>query len=233
MSANTTSIAAAATLMLVAIVACSPAAEPSEAAIPSVAAAASPDAAVKVPTDGPLEAGTYRIGDEAGITLTLPDGWDAVAGGTDLRKHRDQPGELIVWVDTSDEIGVYADACANVDPAPPAGPTVDDLLAALRSQGETVVSDPVTVPIGGRDVTRLDISTPDGLDLTTCTEGIFRIWSSPATGYLATSDPGPSTVHLVQTPAGRIVFGFRAATDASADDVAELDAIVASMIIEP
>jgi hypothetical protein len=232
MPSNTKPLLGAAALSVIALVACSPAPTPSEATAPSVAVVPS-EATPMAPTDGPLEAGTYRIGDEAGITLTLPDGWDASNGGTDLRKHRDQPGELIVWVDTSDDIGVYTDACANQDPPPTAGPTEGDLLTALRSQQQTVVSEPVTVPIGGRDVTRLVISTPDGLDLTTCTEGIFRIWKSRATGYLATSDPGPSTVHLVQTPAGRVVFGFRPAPDASESDIAELDAVIASMVIEP
>jgi hypothetical protein len=230
MRRNITYLAGAAALMVVAIAACSPTTTPSSTIAPPETVTPS---AATAPSDGPLDPGTYRVGDEAGITFTLPAGWDAAAGGTDLRKHRDQPGELILWVDTSDDIGVYTAACANEDPPPLAGATVDDLLTALQRQLETVVSEPVAVPIGGQDVMQVDIATPAGLDLTTCTEGIYRIWLSDSTGYLATSEPGTTTVYLVQTPAGRIVFSYRGAPDASAEDIAELDAIVDSMIIEP
>jgi hypothetical protein len=103
----------------------------------------------------------------------------------------------------------------------------------LRAQANVVVAEPVTVRMGGRDVMRVDVSTPAGLDLATCTEGIYRNWESSESGYLATNEPKTATIYLAQTGAGRIVFWFEHAPDASAADVAELDAMVESMVIEP
>jgi hypothetical protein len=40
-------------------------------------------------------------------------------------------------------------------------------------------------------------------------------------------------VYMVQTDAGRIVFGFWHSNDASASDIAEWQAIIDSMVIEP
>ncbi len=145
----------AAIVMTFAIVGCNALQPSTETAPPSPTAQPS-EVGPRTPTNGPLEAGTYRIGGDAGVTITLPSGWDTLTEGVDIRKHRDQPGELTFWVDASDDIAVYTDACANQDPAPLAGPSADDLLAALQAQNESDVADPVEVTMGGRDVMRLE-----------------------------------------------------------------------------
>ena len=117
----------------------------------------------------------------------------------------------------------------------PVGPTVDDLVTAIRAQEGSEISEPVDVPMGGRDVQRYDISYGQGVDPADCEDGNARVWYSEATGYVAhnageaTTDP----VYMVQTEARRIVFGFWHSDDASSADIAEWQAIIDSMVIEP
>jgi hypothetical protein len=193
-----------------------------------------------MPRLGLVPPGTYRMGEMASIVLTVPAGWTGSAAdlyrysiGTDLRKHRDQPGELAVWVDASDGIKVYPSVCGS-DPVP-AGPTVDDLVTAIRAQEGSEISEPVAVTIGGRDVQRFEISFGQGVHPADCEDGIARVWHSDASGYVSTyaGVPTTETVYMVQTDAGRIVFGFWHMDDASAADIAEWQAIIDSMVIEP
>ena len=165
----------------------------------------------------------------------MPSGWDVAEGS--IRKHRDQPGELTVSF-ASPNIAVYPDACANDVTPPQVGPTTDDLLAALRAQENSDISEAVDVTVGDIAATRVEVSVPEGLDLGTCSNRVLRIWTAPGTGYLAfggdpTGQYTPTPIYIAQTPSGRVVFDFGHAPDATAADVAELDAIVGSMVIEP
>ena len=213
---------------------------PSSTTAPTATPTAEPSTAISfVPKAGRIDAGTYRMGEDASIVLTIPEGWSASAGdlyptGTDIRKHRDRSGELSLWVDASDRIEVYPSVCGS-DPAP-VGPTVDDLVTAIRAQEGSEISEPVDVPMGGRDVQRYEISYGQGVDPAECEDGIARVWYSDAFGYVSTSagQQFTDTVYMVQTDAGRIVFGFGPLDDnTSAADIAELDAIIESMVIEP
>ena len=213
---------------------------PSPTTEPAPTLTAAPSVGIlTMPRSGPIPAGTYRMGEEASIVLAVPSGWSARAGdnyptGTDIRKHRDEPGELGLWVDASDQIGVYPDICATDKAPPPAGPTVDDLVTALRAQRGSETSEPADVTIGGRVVQRYEISFGQGIDIASCEPGIARVWFSEASGYIASVEPTTDTVYMVQTGAGRIVFGIgRRSPDASAADIAELDAMIESMVIAP
>ncbi len=186
------------------------------------------------------------MGDDASIVLTIPEGWTARAGfdnyptGTDIRKHADQPGELMLWVDATDSIAVYPSVCGPdadaVSDAVPVGPTVDDLVTAIRAQDGSEISEPVDVAVGGRDVQRFEISFGQGVDAADCEDGTIRVLYSKAFGFVSSpfaGEPLTRTVYMVQTDAGRIVFLLQHGDDASAADIAELDAIVESMVIEP
>ena len=207
---------------------------PSPTTVPTPTLTPEPSQAVtQLPISGPISAGTYRMGGDPSIVLEIPSGWDAAFDGFDIRKHRDQDGELGLSIDTSHDISVYADACVTAQEDPPVGPTADDLLAALRAQANTVVAEPVNVTLGGRDVMRVDVTTAEGLDRATCTDGIVKLRRSGPSRWMTFSPAGPVTFYLVQTPAGRLVFDYDHQDDASAADVAELDAMVGSMTIEP
>ena len=95
--------------------------------------------------------------------VTIPAGWDVVTeDGIDIRKHRDQPNEVIFTV-FSPDINVYPDACASGKSPPRTGPTTDDLIAALNAQKNTDVSEPAPITIGGRPGVRVEVSTSEGI----------------------------------------------------------------------
>jgi hypothetical protein len=187
-----------------------------------------------LPSTDSVEAGTYRLPGSS-ILITLPSGWDAGEGS--IRKHNDQPDELRVGFATS-SISVYPDACATEVTPPPVGPTTDDLLAALRAQENSDVSEPVAVTVGEVAATRVEISVPEGLDLATCREGMLRALNAVGYGWVAwglepTGSYKPWAIYVAEVPSGRVVFDFGHETDATDADIAELNAIVESMKTEP
>ena len=202
---------------------------------PSTAPSPTPGAPVMdLPDSGDLlPAGTYRVPGSS-LLITLPSGWD-VREGRDLRKHRDLPGEVALGFFGPD-IAIYPDACANDVEPPTTGPTVAALLDALDTQQQSVVSDPTATTAGQVEATRVDVAVPPGLDPATCFEGILRIWTATG-GYLAWgNEPSgvyrPAEVTMADTPGGRVVFVPAPGVDASAADVAELESIIDSMVIE-
>ena len=202
---------------------------------PSTAQSGSPQPThAPVPDSGAIDAGTYLMTD--GVTsfsITIPPGWDAEGGGRDIRKHREAPNEVTFGIYVP-EISVFPDACVTGDDPQPTGPTVDDLIAALRAQENSDVSEPAEVMIGGRPAMRLDLSIPEGLDLTECDDGTLKIWVDEAGSYLAGLGPTGSTpVTLVETSSGRVVFYTEEGAEATASDLAELQAIVDSIQFEP
>ncbi|MET1232903.1 MAG: hypothetical protein ABWY52_08660, partial [Candidatus Limnocylindrales bacterium] len=154
------------------------------------------------PPYGQIPAGTYRIGDTP-IVATFPSGWENPFDGLDFRKNRDLPGEVILGF-YSPDIAVYPDACATEVTPAVTGPTGDDLMAALRAQKNSVVSDPVDVTLGGVAAKRLEVSVPMGLDLASCHPDALRIWTATGGGYLSWGGEAPpyrpAPVYIVETP---------------------------------
>ena len=204
---------------------------------PTVAPTASPQPSpAALPRSGAIEAGTYLMRNgTSSFRVTFPAGWDIVVeDSSDIRKHRDQPGEVIFTLFLPD-INVYPDACASEEWPPRTGPSANDLLAALNAQKNSDVSEPAPITIGGRPGISVDVSTPKGLDIDGCFEGIQRIWSGATGGnYLAFGAPGGTyPVSIVETPSGRIVIATGSDDTATAADKAELQAIIDSIQIEP
>ena len=184
---------------------------PQPSVSPTVAPTASPQpSAAALPRSGTIEAGTYLMRNgTSSFRVTFPAGWDIVVeDGSDIRKHRDQPGEIVFTV-YSPDINVYPDACANEDKPPRTGPTADDLIAALRAQQNSDVSEPVAITVGGLPWDRASRSPPR------------RDWTSPvvlkascgsgpgmraATTSHSAHRPERTPVSIVETPSGRIVL---------------------------
>jgi hypothetical protein len=202
--------------------------QPSATPGPTATPSAEPTEVSRLPNSGPIEPGTYLLGPTT-MRITVPSGWDAGFGGFDIRKHRDQPNE--VGLSSSDEIRVFEDACATDVTPPPTGPSAEDLVAALQAQDNSDVSEPVDVTVDGHSGVRIDITAPEGLDIASCTDGRLRIWEDTP-GYLTVVEPETAPVYVVQTPSGRIVFGTGHGPEATEADLAELDAIVASIVIQ-
>jgi hypothetical protein len=198
-----------------------------------------PTAIPSLPTSGKIPAGTYRTGQNPTFLITVPEGWESSYGGVELSKHN---GEAI-GVEGVDEVGVdifagglnvFTDACASEGTEKPVGPTVQDLLAALRAQQNSTMTEPVDVTIGGLQGKRVQIAAPAGLDVTKCSIGSLQIWERAGGGaWLAgMSQTHVATIYVADTPNGRLALYPYAASNASAADIAERDAIVASIRFE-
>lgn len=193
------------------------------------AATPEPTGVPRLPAAGPVEAGTYRIESGPTFLITVPAGWDST--GLGVRKHDQEPNELAfdVW---SSEVQVFADACQSEGTEKPIGPTAADLLAALRAQGNSQLADPEDITVGGLPGMRLNVSAPAGLDLTNCSIGTLQFWVAEEGGYLAgVGDSGDedNVVYVADAPGGRLIYGFHHGLAATPADIAELDAIVASI----
>ena len=200
---------------------------------PTVAPSPSPEPTLARVPSGPIPAGTYLMSDgRSDFRVAIPAGWDT-GDGMDIRKNRDQPNEVTFGI-YSPNINVWPDACATEDAPPPTGPTGDDLIAALRAQENSDVSEPAEVIVGGAPAVRLDVSIPEGLDPAGCHPGFLRIWVDGRGGYLAGLGPtGKVPVTIVEPSSGRMVIYTVNEPEATAADLAELQAILDSIQFEP
>jgi hypothetical protein len=119
---------------------------------------------------------------------------------------------------------------------PPVGPSVDDLATALAAQaGPSATVTAVT--LGGFGGKKVEFSAPAGLDLTTCDEGTYSRWQ-PAD---APSDWGGwihgagqlDAVYIIDVAGKRQVIDTVHMPGTSAANLAELEAVVASIHFEP
>ena len=203
---------------------------PTPSLTPAPTATATPVPISNLPNSGPVLAGTYRV-PNTNVHVTVPSGWDIV-DGRDIRKNRDLPTEigLLFW---RPDIGVWPDACTSEAPSN-TGPSADDLLAALRAQGSTDLSEPVAVTIGEIAAQHLVVSPSEGIDPSTCHDTLLHVWSSPTRNGndFGVDTPEGVPIYVSETEAGRLVFTHSASPTAKAGDLAELDAMMKSMVYE-
>jgi hypothetical protein len=185
--------------------------------------------------------GTYLWGagdaTPADITFTLPAGWMSRYGIP--HKDRGGPGEIAVgnWIIAN----VYTDSCQWQGSllSPAIGPTVDDLASALIAQKGRNATEPTDVTLDGYPAKRVELSIPTDLDRATCDEGVIRTWVAPGEDTALVNEtenlgmhPGQlNVVYIVDVNGERLVIDTWHMPGTSAADLAELDAILASMRI--
>jgi hypothetical protein len=197
----------------------------------------------RLPTTGKLDAVTYSY-DETPVrlTFTVPDGWSTTAGF--VYKDRGStspdyapgsgPGDvaLISWTVSH----TYGDACHWGGTLVDAGSTIDELVAALQAQKSRVASAPTDVLLGGLPSRQIVMTTPADLDLATCNNGILRFWPDPGPnesgGLCCTKAGSTDVVYVVNVASHRLAVVARHQADSLAADLAELDAVVASLRFE-
>ena len=221
---------------------------PTPGATPTSTPTARADASADVPefpgvSDG-VAPGTYSwragVASPADITFTVPAGWTSRYAIPN--KDRGGPGEIAVgnWIIAN----VYTDPCQwqGALLVPVVGPTVDDLAAALVAQKGRNASTPTDVTLGGYPAKRIELSIPADLDRATCDEGVIRTWvapgedaahSTPDTENLGMHSGQLNVVYIVDVNGERLVIDTWHMPGTSAADLAELDAILASMRIGP
>lgn len=189
-----------------------------------------------VPGEGPIEPGTYsRRGAITGVpfTFTMPAGWVGENGGQTLSK---RVGEL----DREVSLNVYAiadifsDAClGSEEDRQEVGETADDLIRALMEQRNgAVIAEPIDITIDGYPATRLDLTVPAELDLTTCRPPApigIQVWQDVIGKYFVLLADGGASVYVADIGGGRLVLTAAWSNGSSPDDIAEMEAIVESI----
>jgi hypothetical protein len=207
-----------------------------------------PRSAMPLPLATVAAPGTYFLAnpgypsDYKRVIFTLPAGWTI---GDDLvYKHLGQPGEVAFSVWSLNN--VYADPChwqgSALSPLDIVNHTHDASGAlipgnrdgGLANQVGRYASALTTVRLGGELALRIELSVPTQLDLATCDRGEFRSW--PESDYLRAaphSAPGQiDVVYMVDVDRRALVIDASHMSLASEADLAELEAILASMTIE-
>jgi hypothetical protein len=188
---------------------------------------------------GDLDPGMYSIPagriTPARFTFIVPAGWSTEEGF--VRKHTGAADEvlLVTWIVTH----AYTDMCQWNGALVDAGTTPEQLMSILVTQGRvaSAVSD---VKLGGFPAKRVELTVPADLDVTTCDSGAsgrsIRFWPDPGPdegGGLCCSAVGSTDVVYVVDAAGkRFAVVARHRPGSSAEDIAELEAIVASIRID-
>lgn len=199
----------------------------------------------------PLEPGRWYVdpdGNDATplrVSFDIPaDGWVSWLGAANFS------GQSHVALSTMTVDNLSVDACTDHAPRDPAvGPTVDDLATALTQLPPfQVTSPPRDVTVLGYSGRHLQITVPDlpvdsdrgDISFAGCTAGNLTTWysplhdggASPFFGY--NGEPGRTEdFWILDVDGTRLVLSVTSGPGSLDEDVVELDAILASLRIEP
>lgn len=194
------------------------------------------------PSSGPVEPGTYHIPPSAwsvaGITMTMPEGWETQYGSPGTFKVSGPDEELGFYFVIVDAI--YSDPCVGsgggADELMEVGPSVDDLAQALLEQPHTVASGPVNTTLGGLPAKRIDLTMEDDPETATCNmqvPGHLQIWHSlPVDKYFVLLGSGTASVYILDVNGERQVFLTQYQAGVSTDDIDEMQTIIDSITID-
>jgi hypothetical protein len=195
-----------------------------------------------LPPSGALDPGTYgmpvRFGG-VGFAFTVPAGWEVdidhfVHKGTDGT--RKESGAIMIPSITTGVIlsawqvdRVYADACHPDGTDLPVDASVDALATALAGQLGRVTSGPAEATVGGHPAQIVELTA--AADLTDCGDMLLT-WPDLKGGWLPASPNQIDAVYIVDVDGTRLVIVATHWAGTSAADLAELEAVVASIQIE-
>jgi hypothetical protein len=230
-----------------------PSPTPSQTATPSLAAtpadSVAPSLALISPgpvcdgTDrtGPMEPGTYSAAQSADTpvpyTVEVPAGW-TLTGGCGFGKHAGADGgptqdEVLfsIWNVTH----IFTDACHWNEGTGviSAGTTAADLTDALTAQRGNEASATTDVQVDGSAALRTKFTISPEVDPSTCTSGDVRLWPAAgpnfAGGFCCSPRNSVVDVRIAEVNGQRVVVLTEYQPNTSAQDLAELEAIVESI----
>jgi hypothetical protein len=192
-----------------------------------------------IPRSGAIEPGRYmfRSGPPR-VLFTVPEGWisqdddsQLSDGGRMISRYNLSGGGPTLVMSVHDVTHIKANACVgefNVEWVE-VGPAAEDLTAALLSLEGLQRSGPTDVTLGGYPAKKIDLVFPSSCP---GPEGTL-IWADGETtyGFWLLKD-GMGTAYVVDVNGDRVVI-TTFDRGASASDLAKLDAIIASIDIEP
>jgi hypothetical protein len=162
------------------------------------------------------------------VLVTLPDGWSR--GDWVVIKKAAHLGLFPV-------ANVYADPChwSGTLPEPPVGPTVEELATALVDQPmRNATAADITLDGYGGELVRM--SVPEDISFADCDDGLFTSWSEAGSDAHSRYAHGPGEledVNIINVEGTRVVIDAAHMPITSAADLAELEAMVASIDIQP
>lgn len=183
-----------------------------------------------------LEPGRYFIAYEwhtdVPFSFTMPSGWVSENFGRTVSKHPDQPHEMGWNPYVIDKI--FSDACSADDESEvDVGPSVDDLVEALLSQPGPAASSPVDITMDGYHGKRVDLTVPAGFAPGTCRLEVgLQLWKDRGGKHQVLLDDGTISVYVVDVGGERFVIATQYREGSSEEDIAEMEAIIASIEIE-
>lgn len=195
----------------------------------------------RVLTEGPLAAGTYVADPFPSlgwrVLFTVPDDWHGAPPGA-VTPAVGPGGPDGAAVAIQRPMNLYVDPClshAQGSSAISTGTTVDDLVAALTevTSGATppyTMTAPTAAAISGFEGKRLDLFLPSDVDFATCAEGTFWVWD---VGPYAQGPGNRWHLWILDVDGTRFVVFAQDFETTSADDRADLEAIVNSLRFEP
>ena len=202
---------------------------------------ASTDPGVPLRSFGSLDPGTYYIPEgplsPGRFTFTVPAGWATAEGFVtkDLDPSTSVDARDVVLV-TWFVSHVYADSCSWRGTSTDVGTTVDDLASALLAQQGRVASAPTDVVLGGFPARRIELTVPADLDVATCDGGFMRFWplqgGNENGGFCCSAAGSTDVVYAVDVDGNTFAVVARYTATSTAQDRAELDAIVESIRID-
>ena len=204
-------------------------------ATPSPSAQSSPVSLPFTTASNSLEAGRYRLLGETwapvDLTLTVPAGWNQDSLGVAKNPDSDTGLSLQAWVVTQ----VYTDTCAADGQLLPIGPSVDDLVNALEALGGAEVSPPVESTVGGSPATLVGLLFAEDINLADCRVPALQVWKDAEDENYNAGVPGSSqSIYVMDVQDQTVaIVTTGCTTSASAADLAELEAIIDSIQIEP
>jgi hypothetical protein len=184
-----------------------------------------------------IEPGRYRISSPVGdLSIDVPAGW--ISMGSDiLRTTSDSDPEAAAIFAVWPISGTFADPCTDhtlVQPTPGAG--IDDLADALANQPGTEAGPPTAVTVDGYAAKRVDSTVT--ADIEPCGSGSgmdgFWLYAMPDGDRRYVQGTNElNQLYIVDVDGQRLTFNGRLPAAITAVDRAELEAIIASIDIEP
>jgi hypothetical protein len=160
----------------------------------------------------------------------MPAGWWSADGGSAVVGGGEQPGLNSPTLAGHDVRRVVTDTCPGDAPFEDAGRTAADLTTALGSVVGLEVSGPTDVILGGHPARKLGLTfSPEFAASCGGPEGRL-LWENADGSHFLLLKDGTATVYVVAVAGERLVLTTRQ-RGASAKELAELDAIVASIHI--
>ena len=215
----------------------SPAVTPGESAAPSLALISPGPICDNAARTGPMEPGTYSATTPVPYTVDVPAGW-TLGEGCFIGKYPGEdggPGADEVLFSIWNVTHIFADACGWDDSTGviSAGSTAAELTDALRSQLGRVASETTDVEVDGFPALRTEFTIAPEVELSTCTGGNLRLWPLAGPdfggGYCCSQKDSVQDVRIADVNGQRVVVITEHQTDSSAQDVAQLAAMVDSI----